>query len=196
MGQTNLSVQRVRVPLLRTCVVLYVRIAESPELQVIFLSHQSRISTLSTRDHGSFKPLDKPPSPVRSHRSTRYRRHVPLCGSGAFHLPTHTGFCRKGRDNDAQLLPFFYILQPILSACASECCQGADKILQLKQVLGACDLVPAGLLLNKSTRRWGLLASVLGFGGGVYGQYASGQDVGLVLALWSLAVSGCWALWR
>lgn len=59
-----------------------------------------------------------------------------------------------------------------------------------KQVLGACDLLAAVLLWRKKTRKAGLVAAVVGFSGGLYGQWYSGGDLGQVGGLLCLAIVG------
>jgi hypothetical protein len=62
--------------------------------------------------------------------------------------------------------------------------------MQLKKTFGAFDLVAAGLLFRRSTRRAGLVLAVVGFSGGLYGQLYSGSEVGQVGAMLGMAVAG------
>ena len=62
--------------------------------------------------------------------------------------------------------------------------------MQLKQLFGAFDLIAAALLSQQKTRRAGLLMSVVGFSGGLYGQLYSGEDVSQVATMSGVAVLG------
>ncbi|KAF2794775.1 hypothetical protein K505DRAFT_416913 [Melanomma pulvis-pyrius CBS 109.77] len=62
--------------------------------------------------------------------------------------------------------------------------------LQLKQLFGLFDLIAAGLLFRKSTRKAGLRIAVIGFSGGLYGQVYTSGDVGQVAGFLGLACLG------
>lgn len=61
---------------------------------------------------------------------------------------------------------------------------------QCKAILGAFDFVAAVCLVRRKTRNFGLLLAVLGFGGGVYGQWYCGEDLGQVGAMFGFALLG------
>lgn len=60
----------------------------------------------------------------------------------------------------------------------------------LKMAFGAFDLIAAALLWRKRTRKSGLAMAVVGFGGGLYGQWFSNEDINQVAAFLGLAVLG------
>ena len=93
---------------------------------------------------------------------------------------------------------FTYCLTPGLAAQIEEMTLNSYKAFwffyldysHLKMIFGAFDLIAAVLLWRKTTRRQGLAMAVVGFTGGLYGQWFSGSDVVQVSVLLSLALLG------
>jgi hypothetical protein len=63
-------------------------------------------------------------------------------------------------------------------------------VSKLKRTFGAFDLIAAVLLWRRQTRKFGLVAAIVGFSGGIYGQLYSGGDIGQVSAMLGLALLG------
>jgi hypothetical protein len=57
-------------------------------------------------------------------------------------------------------------------------------------VAGALDLIAAALVFGTSTRKAGLRLAIVGFSGGLYGQWYTGGELGEVGALLGLAIVG------
>lgn len=59
-----------------------------------------------------------------------------------------------------------------------------------KYLFGVFDLIAAGLLWRKRTRKLGLGLAVIGFSGGLYGQLYNGDEVTQVATFLGLSIAG------